>query len=105
MNKQEVEKLTKMLDKAVEAYLMFRNRDDYPEKPCVRREASTRQSAAFNLADYLYHYGFISWEKCCEIWCKIGMSDDDESCSFTKCGANIGGKCKYIISREGGQEE
>ena len=99
MTKQEKEKIVEMLNRAVERYLIFRNRDDYPDKPCVRAEVSARQNAVFNLTNYLYHYGFISWEQCCEYWMKVGLLEtfENEECSFTECGANINGVCKYTI--------
>lgn len=89
-----------MLDDAVQSYFLFRNRDDYPDKPCVRREAATRQSAVFNLADYLCRYKFITWEQCCEYWSKVEITGgiEDKVCSFTNCGANIHGLCKYMIA-------
>lgn len=97
MTKKEKENVIEMLDTAVERYLLFRNRDDYPDKPCVRRETFARQSAVFNLADYLHKYGFITWEQCCEYWSKVDIFDEieNEPCPFTKCGANINGTCKY----------
>lgn len=99
MTKAEKDSIIKMLDNAVESYFIFRNRNDYPDKPCVRRETTTRQSAAFNLADYLYRYGFITWEQCCEYWKRVEINDvfEDEICPFTDCGANIKGVCKYAI--------
>lgn len=89
-------KIEKMLNAAVENYLLFVNREDYPDKPCVRREVAARQSAVFNLADYLYHYGFITFEQCCEYWAKVGIVDDEAKCNFKDCGGNIDGFCKYI---------
>lgn len=98
MNKVEKETIFKMLDKAVDNYFMFRNRDDYPDKPCVRRETFTRQGVVFTLADYLYHYGFITWEQCCEYWTKVEIFGGiyDEKCIFTKCTANKDGVCEYM---------
>ena len=89
-----------MLDEAVKSYYLFRNRDDYPDKPCIRREAATRQSAVFNLADYLCRYEFITWEQCCEYWTKVEITGgiEDSVCTFTKCGANINGLCKFMIA-------
>lgn len=102
MTSKEKESIIKMLDDAVESYYIFRNRDDYPDKPCVRRETATRQSAAFNLADILYHHGFITWEQCCEYWTKVEISGgmENELCQFTNCGGNINGVCKYTIYQQ-----
>lgn len=109
MTKQEKEKIIGMLDKAVAAYFMFRNRDDYPDKPCVRAEAATRQSAVFSLSHYLHEYKFITWEQCCEYWAKVEIIEgiENEKCQFTYCGANINGVCKYTINknRESGNNE
>lgn len=99
LNKTE-QKIVTMLNSAVENYLLFRNREDYPDKPCIRREVAARQSAVFNLADYLYHYGFITFEQCCEYWAKVGITDDNAECDFKDCGANIDGFCKYIKTGE-----
>lgn len=97
MTKAEKEKLNKMLDKAVESYFLFANREDF-DQPCVKREILARQSAVFNIADYLHRYGFISWEECCELWSKVGLTDgNEENCPSTGCGANIKGKCKYVV--------
>lgn len=100
MTKIEKETIIKMLDTAVDGYFMFRNRDDYPDKPCVRRETISRQSTVFNLADYLCRYGFITWEQCCEYWSKVGILGGiyDEKCIFTKCAANKDGVCEYMIN-------
>lgn len=102
MSSKERERLKKMLDRAVTGYLDFRNRDDYPDRPCVRKETSLRQHTVFTLASNLYHFGFITWEDCCQYWCKVDMVGEDTICQFTNCGANIDGKCKYAVERCGG---
>ena len=38
MTKAEKEKLNKMLDKAVESYFLFANREDF-DQPCVKRNS------------------------------------------------------------------
>lgn len=99
MTKKDKQKIVEMLDDAVNAYFLFRNRDDYPDKPCVRREAATRQSAVFNIADYLHNHGFITWEQCCEYWTKVGILggiENDGECPFFRCDANKDGVCEYI---------
>lgn len=102
MTRKEKEKIIEMLDKAVEAYFMFRNRDDYPDKPCVRAEVETRRSAVFTLSNYLHEYGFITWERCCEYWMKVEILEtlENETCPFEECGANIDGVCKYTMATE-----
>ena len=95
-SKTHKDKILKMLNSAVKNYDLFASREDYPDKPCVRREVAARQSAVFNLADYLYHYGFITFEECCEYWAKVGITADNAECDFKDCGANIDGFCKYI---------
>lgn len=102
MTKAEKNKIKAMLDDAVRSYFVFAKRDDL-DKPCVRREILARQNAAFTLADYLYKYDFISWEECCELWAKVGLTDDEASCKFTYCGGNINGKCKYVIEKGGAE--
>ena len=100
MTKIEKDTIIKMLDDSIKSYHIFRDRDDYPDKPCVRREVALRQSATFNLADYLYRYGFITWEQCCEYWAKVELTDgvENEVCQYTNCAANINGVCKYTMS-------
>lgn len=102
MTKVEKDTVIKMLDRSVEAYYMFRDRDDYPDKPCVRREVASRQNATFNLADYLCRYGFITWEQCCEYWAKVEITSgiENEECQLTTCGANINGICKYTMEEQ-----
>lgn len=98
--KSQKDTVIQMLDDAVQSYFLFRNRDDYPDKPCIRREVAMRQSAVFNLADYLFRYKFITWEQCCEYWTKVEITGgmEDEVCQFTDCGANICGLCKYMLA-------
>lgn len=96
MTVKEKAKFKSILDKKVEVYFDFANRNDYPDKPCVRRAVSTAQNTVFNLAEVLHNCGVISWEECCEYWSKVGLVDEiNENCPFTKCGANINGVCKY----------
>lgn len=98
MNKADKQKIYRMLDCAVKSFLDFRENQHGNNRPCINREILARQGSAFTLADYLYTHGFISWEECCEYWCKVEMIDEDENCTFD-CGANIGGKCKYAVER------
>lgn len=101
MNKTDKKKIQDMLSKAIENYFLFRDRDDNPDKPCIRREAAARQGAVFNLADYLYRYGFITFEECCETWAKVDIrGEDDPTCTFENCGACQNGTCKYIIEEQ-----
>lgn len=103
MNKSEKGKVREMLEAAVKRYEDIQKRDDFPEKPCVDRWAKAAQNAAFSLADYLYHYGFISWEECCSYWSRAGILDDESDvCSFRNCEANIDGSCKYYKEKKGG---
>lgn len=96
MNKTEKAKLKSMLDDKVKVYLEFSNRDDYPDKPCVRRAVYTLQNTVFNLAEVLWDFGVITWEVCCEYWSKVSITDDNENCPFLKCGANTNGVCEYV---------
>lgn len=102
MTKVEKDTIIKMLDRSVEAYYMFRDRDDYPDKPCVRREVVSRQNATFNLADYLCRHRFITWEQCCEYWAKVELTDaiEDGVCQYANCSANINGVCKYAMNTQ-----
>ena len=102
MTVKEKENIKKMLNRAVKNYQSFAVRDDL-DTPCVKREMLLRQRIAFNLANYLFDYDLITWEECCKIWCKIGFTDDDESCDHKNCDANIEGKCKYQIKKGGEQ--
>lgn len=100
MNNADKKKIKEMLSKAIENYHFFKDREDYPEKPCVRREVLARQGAVFNLADWLYHYGFITFEECCETWAKADItSAEDITCTFEKCGAYRSGTCKYAVEQ------
>ena len=101
MNKTEKIKLYEMLDSAVNKYLSFVADDMDFNLPCVRREATIRQGHAFNLAEMLYRYGFISWEECCQVWTKIGFEKDEIQCEHLTCGANVNGECTH---RKGGVE-
>lgn len=101
MTETEKSKFKSILDDKVEAYFDFANRDDYPDKPCVRRAVFTAQNTVFNLADALHNCGVISWEECCEYWSKVGLVDEyNENCKFTECGANVDGVCKYTDKEE-----
>ena len=95
MTIKEKAKVKKKVDAKVDAYFNFIKRDDYPDKPCVRRAVDMLQNSVFTLAEFLYHCKFISWEECCEYWTKVGLLEEQEKCKFTKCGANIDGFCKY----------
>lgn len=105
MNIKEKTKIKEMLDRKVDTYFEFLSRDDYPEKPCVRKAVDMLQNAVFTLAEFLCNCSFITWEECCEYWSKVGFVDDfNESCQDTKCRANINGICKYAKSEKGGNE-
>ena len=97
MTKKENEKILRMLEDSAKRYEDIKSREDYPEKLCVERWARAAQNTTFALADYLYHYGFISWEQCCKYWSRVDILDeeDDAVCGFDSCEANIDGKCKY----------
>lgn len=98
MTKIEKQKLKQWLDRKVENYNVFVNRDDFPERPCVRKNVNALQNSVFILAECLYHCGFISFEECCEYWSKVGFVDEyNEKCKFTDCGANKGGICEYTL--------
>lgn len=100
MNKTEKQAIKAMLDKKVENYFLFVNRDDYPDKPCVRKNVAMLQSEVFTLADFLLQLNFITFEECCEYWAKVGFVDEfNEKCKFTECGANINGICEYTEKR------
>ena len=99
MTKAEKEELKAMLEKKVEAYFEFVRRDDYPDKPCVRRAVDILQNTVFNLAEIMWHMKVITWEECCEYWAKVGLVDEDAKCKFTNCGANIDGNCEYALKR------
>lgn len=105
MTKAEKQKLKEELDGKVNAYFMYWNRDDYPDKPCVRRAVDTLQNTVFNLAEVMWHCGVITWEECCEYWAKVGIveADEDEKCQYFKCGANENGVCKYVIEKRGNE--
>ena len=98
MNKDDKQRIKKMLDSAVAHYLDFKKCQKGNDRPCIAKEVMARQATVFNLADYLYHHGFISYEEWCEYLAKVDMTDEDENCSYD-CGANIGGKCKYAVNR------
>jgi hypothetical protein len=100
MTKNEKETIIKMLNDSIESYRIFRDRDDYLDIPCVKREIMIRQSQAFNLADCLCRYGFITWEQCCEYWAQVDIigETENEECSFVNCEANVNGVCKYTMS-------
>ena len=93
MNQKEKRKLKEMLNNAGDKYLRFVSEDIDFNLPCVRREAIVRQGHAFNLAEMLYSYGFISWEDCCQVWTKIGFTKDEIDCDNLTCTANSKGKC------------
>lgn len=96
MKQTEIQKMKKMLDQKVDTYFEFVNRDDYPDKPCVRKNVSMLQNIVFTLAEFMYHMKFITFEECCEYWSKVGFVDEfNEQCQFTECGANIDGICEY----------
>ena len=96
MTKKEIAKAKSILDKKVEVYFDYANRDDYPDKPCVRRAVAMAQNTVFDIAEILHNLGVISWEECCEYWSKVGLVDDvNETCPYKECGANVDGFCKY----------
>lgn len=95
MTKAEKAKMKNLLDEKVKSYHDFKSRDDFPDKPCVRRAVCTLQNTVFNLAEVLWHCEIISWEECCEYWSKVDLTEGNEDCQFTNCGANIDGVCKY----------
>lgn len=104
MTKAEKEKIKSMLENKVNKYLSFVSRDDYPNKPCVCRCVETLQHTVFNLAEYMWEMGFITWEECCEYWSKVDVVDKDEKCVFTECGANENGVCRYVVEKRGGRQ-
>jgi hypothetical protein len=96
MTKQEIKNIKQLLDKKVEIYFDFFNRDDYPDKPCVRKNVAILQNTVFTLAEFLHELRFITWEECCEYWSKVGFVDEfNENCKYENCGANINGICEY----------
>ncbi len=96
MNGRDKINFKKTLDKYVNTYFEYLNRDDYPEKPCVRKAVTMLQDRVFTLAEFLKELEVITWEECCEYWSKVGCVDEfNEMCKFTNCGANINGVCEY----------
>ena len=104
MTKAEKQELKSMLENKVKIYLEFASRDDYPDKPCVRRAVDMAQNTVFNLAEIMWHMKVITWEECCEYWMKVGLVEEDEQCVLTKCGANENGVCKYVVEKRGGKQ-
>ena len=96
MTQKEKQRLREMLDTAVESYLNFMAEPDLFNQPCYRRETNHRQHKAFMLASELYNYGFITWEECCYVWTKIGLSEDTPDCPNIKCKANESGRCTIV---------
>ena len=95
MTRVEKERLRALLDHAVEAYLGFMKEPDEFNKPCWVRETNHRQHKAFMLAEQLYSAQFITWEECCEVWTRVGITTDQVDCPYRACKANIQGLCEY----------
>jgi hypothetical protein len=96
MRKTEIMKFKKMLDRYVGTYFEYLNRDDYPDRPCVRKAVTMCQDRVFTLAEYLHELKIITFEECCEYWSKVGFVDEfNIECKFTNCEANINGICEY----------
>lgn len=100
MTKKEKENFKSIIDNKVRQYNDFVNRDDYPDKPCVRRAVYTLQNTVFNLAEVMWSCDIFTWEECCEYWSKVGLTEGNEECIFTTCKANINGICKYSMKEE-----
>ena len=84
------------LDRYVDTYFQYLNRDDYPDKHCVRKAVTVLQDRVFTLAEFLHELRIITWEECCEYWAKVGFVDEfNEQCKFTECGAKVDGVCEY----------
>lgn len=102
MTKQEKEIIFKLLNKSVDKYYEFLNRDDYKtSKICVDKQVSFLQNKVFILAEFLYEAGFITFEKCCEYWSKIDFLNENAECTMTSCNANNNGICKYYKDNKG----
>lgn len=106
MKQQEIDKMFQILDRKVEKYHSFKNRNDYlVGKPCVDNAVSSCQNIVFSLAESLWEMGFITFEKCCEYWSKVDFTDEyNAECKFTNCEANINGICKYYIKENKNNE-
>ena len=76
MSGKDIIACKKTLDRYVDSYFQYLNRDDYPDRPCVRKAVSMSQDRVFMLAEYLHELKIITFEECCEYWAKVGFVDE-----------------------------